>query len=58
MMNSKLIAAWNESLSNKWIPERGPQDTENKFKKINIDKLGMCNTRVIDKKPDHALCFS
>lgn len=39
-------------------PEKGPQDTENKLKKINIDKLGMFNTRVSDKKPDHALCFS
>ena len=40
------------------IPERAPQDTENKFKKINVNKPGMCNTRVSDKKPDHALCFS
>jgi len=40
------------------IREKGPQDTENKFKKINIDKLGMCNTKVSDKKPGHALCFS
>ena len=33
------------------IPERGPQDTENKFKKINVNKLGMCNTRVSGKNP-------
>lgn len=31
---------------------------KHKFKKINIDKLGMCNTRVNEKKLDHALCFS
>lgn len=38
--------------------KRDGKDTENKLKKINIDKLGMFNTRVSDKKPDHALCFS
>ena len=30
---------------------------KHKLKKINIDKLGMCNTRVSDKKPGHALCL-
>lgn len=39
------------------IPERGPQDTENKFKKINIDNLECVIQELVIKNPTMHFVF-